>query len=729
MNSTFLAFPAQRNLVALAAFAFCMAAQAQSSNTNVEGTVTLGVGAIDASQSDRAVAGQYTDLGSKSVVGQLGIDYSLRDQSAGKWVDFTGSDLLGGDREMHLVWKNPGAWKLIADYGELVHVNPNTLNTSLIDAGSASPRVVSPAVLPGGGADTELKTQRTSFGLGLTKIVSPRLQIQIDLKGENKEGTKANSLAYTCSALQGVMCNSMFPEPIDAKHSQIEARVSYALEKLRLNLGYYGSFYGNTNAALTPSGFATSSSLNLLAQALPPDNQAHQLDLSGSYDISPTTRGTFKLAWATASQNADFSDGGFVGPVLATNNLGGATLVLSSAGAKVNTTLAKVGFTSRPMPKLSLSGDLRYEDKDDQTPLFNYNVIGLGTNPNGSTYNLYGTNANLPNTKVQGKLQANWQFNSDYRGTLGADYESIDRGTYTASSAVAGVSALRQQTEETTVRAELRRRLGDALNGAITLSSSNRDGSNWLQPASGVGSTGVAEVANPVLAFAANPAAVFMPNLADRQRDKVKVFVDWQPSKELSLQFSAEENHDKYSSPNLNGLHSTHMNHLGVDWSYALSSNWAINGYVSQTTQSLYQTIYQATGTDVENTNVGASLGVTGKINPKLRVGGSLIYVDDSSVYAQTPQGSAPPSVAALLQGGGVPDVTYRQIALKLFANYELEKQATLRFDLMHQRVSVNDWTWGVGSVPFTYSDGGTMMQSQNQNVSYLGVTYIYQLR
>ncbi len=705
MTSIVTSFRFQRTVLALAVCAAFAPVQAQAADETTSAavtTVSIGLGAVDGSSADRALFGQYNGLRDHSAVGMLDIDYSLRKPETSSWVQFTGSSLLGDTRELGLVWKNPGSWKFTADYGELIHYDPNTVHTGLLGAGSTTPQVV--VVPPGTGADLELKTKRTSVGLGFTKIISPRLQFAVDLKSENKEGARLFGLGQICSPLIAGSCITalgsgvlMLPEPINANHSQVEARLSYALEKLRFSVGYYGSFYRNNNVALQPNlgGYASTTAPELNSLALAPDNQAHQLDLSGSYDFTGTTRGTFKLGYAQATQNADFANAGLIGPAGVAN-----------LGAQVNTTLAKIGISSRPMPKLSLLADLRYEDKDDQTPLANYNRAGAGASA------VSATNRELSSKKIKGQLQASWQFTPDYRGTLGADYESIDRGVFTATSAVSGFIPLRQDTTETGVRAELRRRLSDDLSGAISLTSSRRDGSNWLQGSSG---TGVTEVADPASRLS---SAIFMPTLADRQRVKIKLFADWQPSEKLNLQFSAEEGKDKFNTPSTYGLHDTRMNQFSVDWGYALSSSWALNGYVSHGLQTLNQSHPAGYVLAFDNTNTGVGVGFTGQLASKLLVGGNLSYVDDKSVYKQT-----------LVSSGGLPDVVYRQTALKLFGKYALEKGSSVRVDLVHQRVSVNDWAWDNNGAQFAYSDGTTVMQNPNQTVSFIGVTYIYLLK
>lgn len=737
MTHSVFSFNFRLTAMAVATCAVCVAAQAESDTEEVnpvQATVSVGAGLADGSRGDRAIYGQYAgSQNDRSTAGLLGFDYSLRHPAKLAWVDFKAENLLSDTRELHFVWKHPGEWRFNADYSELVHNDPNTVNTGMVGAGSTSPQV---ALLPGGpgtGSDYELKTKRTSLGVGFSKRVSNAWQFEVDLKTENKEGSRLFGVGMNCfSAI--ATCGSttslntgwallMLPEPISANHSQVEARVGYAQDKLRLSVGYYGSFYRNNYSTLNPgvpgalnnplgSPLALSSGLqSLLSQsvALPPDNQAHQLDLTGGYAFTDKTQGTFRLGYTTASQNSDFVGDGLTGAPVGTSSLGG----------KVVTKLVRLGVTSRPMPKLSLVADLRYEDKDDQTPLAYYNYIDGKT-----TY----TNRNFPDRRTHGKLQASWQFSGGYRGTLGADYEAVDRGVFTASSAVAGISALRQQTEDTGVRAELRRQMTEDWSGSVSLSSNRRTGSNWLRDNSGLG---VTEVANPNAAASGFLSdAVFMPSLADRRRDKVRVFSDWQPNKKWTLQFSAEEGTDKFTSPTAYGLQETRITQYGIDFVYAESFNWNFNGYVSQGTQTFNQARYAGYLMAFENTSLNVGLGFTGKVSSQLHIGGTLSFSDDKSVYAQKLDVYGTADSAALLAAtGGLPDVTYRQTALKLYGNYALDKRAALRLDWVHQRTNVNDWAWGYNGVPFTYSDGSTLNQKQSQSVNFIGITYVYQLQ
>lgn len=718
----------RRSLLALALTAAFVPAQAQDSS--VEGSVSVGLGLLDGDAVDRTRFDQYNGTrGAGRAVGLLGLHYERRNAESGSVVLFEGRQLLGETRELKLRWGKQGDWKFGADFGEAVSVDPHRANTALRGAGTSTPQVQLLAGGAGSGADLDFKIKRSGVGVAFWKSLSPRLELELSLKSEDKAGSRLFGRGMNCPAAIAPGCAGttgvntgwallMLPEPIQAKHSQIEARLLYAGDKLRLSAGYYASFYSNQISALSPS---IPASLNnplgaplplgnglqaILGQpmALPPDNQAHHLDLSGVYAFTPTTRLSFKLGYSQALQHQNFAGAGFADAPPGSPSLGG----------RVAVSLARIGLSARPLPKLSVNADLRFEDKDDQTPIALYNIQGI------HTY----TNRSLPNRKVSGKLQAAYPFSSEVRGTLAAQGESIDRGVFTPTSAVAGISALRQKTDEVGLRAELRRTLSENFSGAISVESSRRDGSNWLKPNSGLGVSEVPDPGAPGSGLSPT-TAIFMPTLANRERDKARLRADWQASESLSLQFTVEDGKDRYTSPSQQGLQSSGMRAGGIDGDYLWSDDWRINGYVWQALQRVHQSRPAGAILSFRNTSTALGLGLAGKPRAKVEVGATLSHVEDRNVYAQTLDAFAPPdSVALLAATGGLPDIIYRQTALKLFGKYEFDKKSSLRVDLVHQRSHFSDWTWGANGVPFAFSDGTTVWQRPNQAATVLSITY-----
>ncbi len=715
-------------LLALAIAAMFSPLDALAQASAFEANIDAGLAVVSGDSADRAHFGQYNGLRTKKTEVVLGGDYYRRNDESGTVVQAQGSNVLGSTRDLEVRWMKQGDWKVGATYGQGVRYDPHTVNTGLQVLGGTSP--TASVILPGTGADVDLRVKRSALGLSLWKSIVPGWDGELSFKTEHKEGARLfgigmncpSTVAITCGGTTGIQTGSavlMMPEPIDATHSQIDARLSYAGDRLRLSVGYYGSYFTNANGSLNlgiPGSLNNSlgSTLplspglqGLLGQpiALAPDNQAQQIDFTGSFLVTPTTQVRLKLGYGQALQRQDFAAVGLTGAPAGQNNL----------GAKVVTTSALVGASARPMPKLHLHADVRFEDKDDQTPIAPYNVEGT------SSY----TNRALSNRRMRSKLQAAYQFSGSYRGSLTFNQESIDRGAFTASSAVSGISALRQKTDENGLSAELRRRMSESVSATVGLTRSQRTGSNWLRDNSGLGVTEIADPNSPGSGLGAT--AIYMPTLADRQRDALKLRTEWQPTDELAFQLSADTGKDRYKTPSDVGLRDTANSQLSIDTSYALSARWNLTGWYTHARQTLHQVRPAAYILSYTNTSDGLGVGATGKPMSKLNVGAGFSYSNDRSAYAQSLDALASAdSVALLAATGGLPDIVFRQTQLKLFGRYELDKPSAVRVDLVHQRTHVADWTWGYNAVPFTYSDGTTLWQKPDQDVTVISVSYSY---
>lgn len=697
-----------RRPLALVLLAGAVAPAVQAEPTD-EASVSVGLLLVTGDAASRALLGQYDGLRRRETELQLGFGFERRDDESGHWLRFEGRRLFGPMRELDLRWVAPGDWKIAARYAEQVRHDPNE---------------------PSSGAELEIR--RTGLGLTFVKTLSPRLQVELALRSENREGSRLwgigmtcpSSVAPTCSGPTGVQTGwalLMLPEPIDANHSELEARLSYVQGPLRLHAGYRGSFYRNAFGSLSPTVAATlnnplgqplptSPELRALLQqpvALPPDNQAHQFDLTGGATLQPTTHLSFKLGRTMATQDQSFAAAGLVSAPAGVTGLGG----------RVDTTTAQLGLNARPRPALSLQARLRYEDRDDRTPLAAYNVEG------SASY----TNRRLDSTRWRGLLEAGYQFTADVRGTLAADHEDIDRGVFTPTSAIAGTTALRQKTAETGVRAELRRRMNENLSGSVALSSHRRSGSNWLKDNSGPGVTEITDPQDPAAGLA---TGIFMPTLADRQRDKVRLAAEWQPDEALTLQASAQSGFDRFTTPSVYGLRRSGMRQVALDATYVWSQAWTFNATLSHGIESLRQARPEAASLAYENTSAAVGLGAVGKPMARLQVGAQLAWLNDRSRYRQTLGPLVDGAGTSLLDAtGGLPDIVFRQAAWTLYARYELDKRSEVRVDLVHHRSAWTDWAWGYGGVPFSYSDGTTVAAPAHQAASVVGVSYVYRWR
>lgn len=700
-------------LVVLAAFGTAHAEDDDVARlVNPESSVSAGLGVTTGNSMDRTIFGQYNGLRNNNTNLLLDFNVIKLQKEEGLWTKFDGYNLGLDNRELNFSQEKQGDWKYSFGYREMVRHDPRTINTGLQNAGTATPTVMS-LVTPGTGTDLNLNIKRKAVSINGDKWLTHNLMFEASAKNENKTGARLSGVGIACMppGFSSIPCSGltaamlMLPEPINSTTRQFEAKLNYSGDKYMVSGGYYGSFFSNANGSINPTvngnlvnpdGTTLNTSVspgntlaNYLQQtvALPPDNQAQQLYVSGNYAFTPTTHSTFKYAYTHATQNDDFGSMGLAGAPAGVSNLGGV----------MDTNVAQLGVTARPMTKLYVLGNLHYEDRADKTPLTLY----------AAPY----TNDLNSSKRLTGKLEGSYQLPDNLRATLGIDYASVHRDLPVNTAAVLNatllpLSGLREDTRELGYRAELRRSLSETLNAAIGFVHSKRDGGSWLN-----------------LGTSFNPVGTYPMTMLDRTRNKVRMSADWTPMAKLSLQFMLEDGKDTYTGPTDKGLRDTGMNSFGVDAALNVSEKWKLTGYVNrgdQTNHVDYNVGYLA---DLENVNTSVGIGAVGKLTSKIEIGGDLSYLNDDNRYQQSM------ATGAAIVGGGLPNVTYRMTSLKLYGKYALKNNADIRVDLMHQSVRFDEWTWGYNGTPFAYSDNTTVTMQPNQNVTFLGASYVYKFR
>jgi MtrB/PioB family decaheme-associated outer membrane protein len=395
----------------------------------------------------------------------------------------------------------------------------------------------------------------------------------------------------------------------------------------------------------------------------------------------------------------------------------------------VNTNLAQLGLTARPASKLSLLANVRYEDKKDTTPVALYNVEGVTTNPAN-----FFTNGLTSARKLATKVEAGYQLPLKYHATFGLNYDAIDRGDPDSTNKIAGLSALRAKNDETSYRAELRRSMSETVNASLSYVNSKRSGGDWYSLSTavnaicgGVSCYGQHLTSDQLLAISAT--SVFPMSMADRQRDKSRLSVNWDPLDSLSLQLVLEAGYDKYTAGATRGLQDNKTGLTSIDAAYTLSEAWKLTGYWSEGKQTLdvnHSTGYYAA---LENVSTTFGLGLLGKASTKLEVGGNLYFLNDKNRYGIEATPGASANNVAQVAAYDIPDVTYHQVTLKLFGKYALQKNADIQVNYIRQLTTLDEWTWGYNGTPFAYSDNTTVAMQQNQDVSFIGVSYIYKMK
>ena len=652
--------------------------------TEPDSEVEIGLGYIS---EDNFHYGQYRGMTDEGFYGVLNMDFAKRDDSSGTWLTLDGRNLAGDNRSLEFDHERQGNWGYFIDYAQLPRGNPFTHNTGLDGIGS-NDLTISGVPL----RDTQLELERKRLTLGGRKWFGDAFSVELTARDEAKDGSRMFGRG-TGGAME------FLAEPIDQHIRQLDARINYSGQKLQLSGGYYGTDFDNSDTALNITGGAPE-----LAQgtgaftpiALPPDNQSHQVYLEGNYRFTPTFSSNFKAAYNEITQ-----DDTFILPSAPGNtNLDG----------KIETTLLQVGVTARPLPKLSLLANFRYDAREDRTPVLDYFVVTTGSTTTGE---------NEPRSvrTEAAKLEASYYLPAGFRLTGGFDDERKSRNTSNIR-----VVSFREETDEQTYRLALRRSISATVTGELTYAVSDRDGSNFLT--------------NTVVGGALGSNLIAPIHLADRSRDKARLLIDWTPTEALSLQFTANIAEDDYDAARTTvdiGVQKGELEFYGLDATYAFSESWQASLWYSTSSNQLDQAVcVGATSTGICPNNatspiwtaqfgsdeeaVGFSL--QGGIGEKFSFGADVQYSDIQDEFGQS-------AVTAGAIVNPLPDIVTRTTTATVFGRYELNERSSVRVDLTYDDYTTDDWTWST----FTYRDGTHAFNDPDDSVYFVGVSYAYRWR
>lgn len=674
---------------------------------------------------------EYTGINHKGGSGSVDLNVVQRSE-AGRWLQLQGRDLGLRTAELSAVLEQQGDWTVKFGYNQIPHYSKVEVNTAV--SGIGGNQLQLPANLFGAGAaftDQQWKTERTLTSIAFSKQLSDKLVASLSFKNEDKEGTRFMTSGGNPPPGFGPQIFAtqfVTPEPIDATHQQIEAALGYASNTVQLSGSYYGSFYHNHagNALFLSPNVASGSvpaptglSTNMSPLSLAPDNYANAFSLSGGYNWSKDTRATFSLGKTFAVQNDDFIPSELIAP---TNAGTPATLTSrNKLGGRLDTTNAAAAVSSRITSRFSLVASWTYENRDDKTPLDVY-LIDYA-HGNGKT--AYTNNPASMQTR-RGKLEGIYKFGNGYRLIAGYDY---DEKRYEGMAA----EGYREKTEEDSYRIALRKSMSATLNGAVTLSHSNRSGSDWGSTPTIYGDHWVAPT-----------------QFADRTRDKAKFMLDWVPTNAANVQLVLEHSQDDYSArANNMGLEHGAANLLSLDASYQISDNWKTNAWYSDSDNRSRQNerqnprlapgaaasvdnadnIQTCNGTSAAKTctpwsatlrrnSQALGAGLSGKLSGRINVGAQYQYARDVNQYQIRidPVSAGSQANTPVYPGAGIlPDTVYQLNSLHLFGKYNVSKATTVRLDYVFDDRRLDDYTWS----RYRYSDGSTV-SSQPRQITHL---------
>jgi MtrB/PioB family decaheme-associated outer membrane protein len=666
--------------------------------TKPESFVSVGAGYWT---KDRPRLGIYDGMNEKGGYGLLDGRFASRDDVTGTWFTLDARNLGLDTREFRADWQRQGDIGAFLEYSRIPRDNPYTFLTAVQGIGTATqrvPLVSATAAL----SEVHLGSVRDRTGVGFFKSLGGGLGFRVHLQNEDKSGTRQWGRGGA---------PEFAVEPLDSNTRQLEAILSYASKAFQIQGGYYGSWYTNDIKIVDTAninGGGVISNQFFLSQPL--SNQAHQVFVNGGYNFTQSTRGTFKVAYTQATQDETIPVGTGVIPFAgAPTNLDG----------QIDTTLVQLGVTSRLSDSFSWLASLRYYESDEKTPQRRI----VQTNPACPTPSSCVDNTPLYFETVTGKLEGTYRIMQGLSLLGGIEQTNQDRnvpvGTPTATIDEQRWVPWRAELDETTYRLQLRRSLSDTLNGSIAYLHSERDGSEFTL----TNEPPVTDLINPI-------------HIADRDRDKVRLMLDWAPTEALNFTFNVEHSQDKYgyTAARPYGLRDGEATLFSVDAAYAVTDRWQVTAWYSRDNTEATQFGYRNASpvvaekrADLEDVGDTVGLGLRGTLMPRVKVGGEFLYSKNVNRYPETITPAGYPAGVV----GPLPDITNKLVRLKLFAAYALQKNSEVRLDYMHERWRSDDWSWyfADGVTPFTYgatADGTQVIDPRRQTADFIGVRYIY---
>ncbi len=493
-----------------------------------------------------------------------------------------------------------------------------------------------------------LTTQRTRFSMAWEQQIDARWATTVALSSEHQSGVKA----HTAHADAPVETSTPLPFPVNQDDEKLQLGLQYNGDALHVQLGYDLSLFTNhvqTVAWNVWSLAGTATPVQATTSSGAPSNLFRKLRAAANYQLDPRSQLIAHASHATTWQNEAYStDASSVGTMAA-----GYTLPSTSANAVVVNDSAGLKLVSRHIRNLSLSAGLKYDLRENQTPVNNYvyydnntapaaalsvfsglygNPAGLGSNVN--------INANTPYSKRSTQAQVDADYTLGRGQHLLAGWAVADTARYCKGSWISCADSAKNQ--EQTLHADWRGGWGEDVTASFGLVGAQRRG-DYNQnaflarvpmanqsPSSATGilagttaygtmlqlgldgygrSTGLLPAAT-----AGSAEALYFPlnnvlaqalygnrnriveadglrryDQADRLRNQARGRLQWQATEALALQAGLVHSEDRYDHSR-NGLTFADTTAVNLEVSYATPTlEWSAFGTADQQRSQLHQ--------------------------------------------------------------------------------------------------------------------------------------------
>lgn len=715
------------------------------------------IGAENVSQSS-AKFGEYNGLNKSG--GEFIGNFSVRGGDAYeggngtlRW-GVTGTDIGTTSREFDATVGNQGRWNLSIGHDELRRNLSNSYQTPQqgsmggnnfsfpttfgnLNGAAPAARVLTATQL-GAFHTEEVSTTRknTSFAAGFN--FSPQLSLKFDYNHLDQSGAKLmgvssqGGIAIGASTGRAEAVNIMM-NPTNYKTDTFSLALNWVGDKGHLNGGYYGSFFRDGYNSVTSQNAMTTAAAvcagagcfvtNVMSTM--PSNNFHQLNLSGGWVFSPTTKLVGGLSYGRNTQNDGYAPTNIMqGTGVAYDNMQAGGLPKSSLNGLVINRHLDLKLTNKTTKDLTLSAAYKFDERDNRTASNTYLFKDLGN------ANYTGVNTPFSNRKSQLEVAGDYRLNKEQALRLAYEREHIKRW---CDGVVGGMQCVvSPSSDEDKLGLTYRLHASDNVKLNAGYAYSNRKGQFDHGYASNAG-TYPAVNGKDGIGFVAQA-------FSDREQNSVKAGVNWQASEKLDLGVSGRLAKNQYTVDV--GYQDSKAATLNLDATYNYSESSSVSAYATwQNEQRNMRNAGNGSATVVptqfwhnklknDDSAIGVSTKHTGLMGGKLEVVGDLSLSFDRSRYTTMVPYLATCGSLATLTCGDTPDIKSNLLMFKLTGTYQVDKTSRIALGYQYQNLKTDDFfynTYQYGYTPNRVMP--TNEQAPNYSVNVVRVSYIYNFK
>jgi len=534
-------------------------------NQGYSGNVGASVGMVNADDSHAVDAFGTADDGAVA-----GINSDLAYQNKGYKAQFQAYQLGMENGFVNLQGGKSGLYRLELDWQQLTTHQASAVSTSLWQNNGMLTPSSQPRVL-----DLALERQKTGIGLeyDFSGYVPLGLNTYLRYDREDKQGHRSASLVNPRP--------TNFAEAVDETTDKFKAGLLLNGSRWLTELSYAGSYYDNHMADLSlPYAYDIYSAT--------PDNQAHQLMLSGQYRLDSSVL-SGRVVAGRMIQDQDL--------VQISGN------PLQNWDGQVDTFNSSLAASTQLNNRLRLAASFDYHQRENRSSVFEFAQYEY--NPLSGAFK---QNALLDIERQTFKTNASYRLASGYRLQAGYDFKQVERSY-----------GERKETRDNTVWGKLNVRSIDKLTVDLGLSYGQRGGSRYQ--------------ANQ-LTTDETQSLLRKYHLADRNRTEVNAKFSYIPQQWLTVDGNAYYANDDYDATAL-GL--TQSKDYGYNLNVHAQVNQPFSVYASigqqwiDSDQRGDQVSVWSADINDEFINLGLGATYSGLMQDKLTLGIDYLFANSAS--------------------------------------------------------------------------------------------------